>query len=69
MTSRCANSARAFAEFDDEPLAVASIGQAHRTNLHDGRDVAVKIQYPGVARAIREDLANADRSTRTRCRT
>lgn len=51
---------RAFAEFDDEPIAAASIGQVHRATLHDGRDVAVKIQYPGVARAIREDLANTE---------
>ena len=48
----------AFAEFDWEPLAAASIGQVHAARLHDGRDVAVKIQYPGVAAAIRADLKN-----------
>jgi predicted unusual protein kinase regulating ubiquinone biosynthesis (AarF/ABC1/UbiB family) len=48
----------AFAEFDLEPLAVASIGQVHTARLHDGRAVAVKIQYPGVADAIRADLKN-----------
>ncbi len=42
-----------FAEFDWEPLAAASIGQVHAARLHDGRAVAVKIQYPGVADAIR----------------
>ena len=50
---------RAFARFDSEPLASASIGQVHRAQLPDGREVVVKIQYPGVADAIRADLANA----------
>jgi len=49
---------RAFAEFDSEPLAAASIGQVHAAQLHDGRLVAVKIQYPGVADAIAADLKN-----------
>ncbi|MUM17734.1 AarF/ABC1/UbiB kinase family protein [Mycobacterium sp. CBMA271] len=49
-----------FAEFSDEPMAAASIGQVHRAVLHDGRQVAVKIQYPGVAQAIRDDLANTE---------
>lgn len=49
-----------FREFADAPMAAASIGQVHRAVLHDGRDVVVKIQYPGVARAIRDDLANTE---------
>jgi predicted unusual protein kinase regulating ubiquinone biosynthesis (AarF/ABC1/UbiB family) len=49
-----------FAEFTDEPMAAASIGQVHRAVLHDGRQVAVKIQYPGAAQAIRDDLANTE---------
>jgi predicted unusual protein kinase regulating ubiquinone biosynthesis (AarF/ABC1/UbiB family) len=49
-----------FAEFSDEPMAAASIGQVHRAVLHDGRQVAVKIQYPGAAEAIRDDLANTE---------
>jgi predicted unusual protein kinase regulating ubiquinone biosynthesis (AarF/ABC1/UbiB family) len=49
---------RAFARFDETPLAAASIGQVHRATLPDGREVVVKIQYPGVAEAIRGDLAN-----------
>jgi predicted unusual protein kinase regulating ubiquinone biosynthesis (AarF/ABC1/UbiB family) len=49
-----------FAAFTDEPMAAASIGQVHRAVLRDGREVAVKIQYPGVAQAIREDLANTE---------
>lgn len=52
--------AEVFAEFTDEPMAAASIGQVHRAVLHDGRQVAVKIQYPGVAEAIRGDLANSE---------
>lgn len=49
-----------FAEFVDEPVAAASIGQVHRAVLRDGREVAVKIQYPGVREAIRDDLANTE---------
>lgn len=49
-----------FAELSDEPMAAASIGQVHRAVLRDGRDVVVKVQYPGVARAIRDDLANTE---------
>ncbi|HYD10968.1 MAG TPA: AarF/ABC1/UbiB kinase family protein, partial [Acidimicrobiales bacterium] len=48
-----------FATFDDTPLASASIGQVHKATLHDGRAVAVKVQYPGVDEAIKADLANA----------
>jgi predicted unusual protein kinase regulating ubiquinone biosynthesis (AarF/ABC1/UbiB family) len=51
---------RAFAEFDWSPLAAASIGQVHAARLHDGRAVAVKVQYPGVADAIAADLKNSE---------
>ncbi|WP_231985830.1 AarF/ABC1/UbiB kinase family protein [Mycobacterium sp. E3247] len=51
---------RLFAEFSDEPMAAASVGQVHRAVLSDSRDVVVKIQYPGVAQAIRDDLANTE---------
>ena len=47
-----------FAEWDPKPLAAASIGQVHKARLHDGRAVAVKVQYPGVEKAIKADLAN-----------
>jgi predicted unusual protein kinase regulating ubiquinone biosynthesis (AarF/ABC1/UbiB family) len=47
-----------FAHFDHEPIAAASIGQVYRARLHDGRAVAVKVQYPGVAGAVRADLKN-----------
>jgi predicted unusual protein kinase regulating ubiquinone biosynthesis (AarF/ABC1/UbiB family) len=50
----------AFAHFEWEPLAAASIGQVHAARLHDGRAVAVKIQYPGVAAAIDADLKNTE---------
>jgi predicted unusual protein kinase regulating ubiquinone biosynthesis (AarF/ABC1/UbiB family) len=49
-----------FASFDEEPIAAASIGQVYRATLHDGRDVAVKVQYPGVATAVRADMQNLD---------
>ncbi|MEE3751895.1 ABC1 kinase family protein [Mycobacterium intracellulare] len=49
-----------FAEFCDEPMAAASVGQVHRAVLSDRREVVVKIQYPGVAQAIRDDLANTE---------
>ena len=47
-----------FAEFEPEAFAAASIGQVYRARLHDGRRVAVKVQYPGIARAVRSDLQN-----------
>jgi predicted unusual protein kinase regulating ubiquinone biosynthesis (AarF/ABC1/UbiB family) len=47
-----------FASFDPEPIAAASIGQVYRATLHDGRSVAVKVQYPGVANAVRADMKN-----------
>ena len=50
----------AFAQFDWEPLAAASVGQVHAAQLHDGRAVAVKIQYPGVGQAICADLRNTE---------
>lgn len=51
---------RVFAAFDPEPIAAASIGQVHSARTHDGRRVAVKVQYPGVDEAIRADLANSE---------
>src|SRR5579862_2021504 len=47
-----------FAEFDTDPIAAASIGQVYRARLPDGRTVAVKVQYPGVASAVRSDMQN-----------
>src|SRR6202050_2161833 len=46
--------------FEEEPIAAASIGQVYKAELHDGREVAVKVQYPGVASAVRADLQNLD---------
>jgi len=50
---------RVFREFDEHAFAAASIGQVHRATTVDGDEVAVKIQYPGVAEAIETDLRNA----------
>jgi predicted unusual protein kinase regulating ubiquinone biosynthesis (AarF/ABC1/UbiB family) len=47
-----------FARWDPEPIAAASIGQVHRAITHDGRAVAVKVQYPGIAETIAADLRN-----------
>jgi predicted unusual protein kinase regulating ubiquinone biosynthesis (AarF/ABC1/UbiB family) len=47
-----------FDEFEEEPIAAASIGQVYRGRLVDGRQVAVKVQYPGVAAAVRADMQN-----------
>lgn len=47
-----------FASFEEKPFAAASIGQVHKGTLHDGSVVAIKIQYPGVARSIESDIDN-----------
>jgi predicted unusual protein kinase regulating ubiquinone biosynthesis (AarF/ABC1/UbiB family) len=49
-----------FLDWDPVPVAAASIGQVHKAVLRDGRVVAVKVQYPGVDKAIRSDLDNAE---------
>lgn len=48
-----------FARWDIAPLASASLGQVHAAQLHDGTEVVVKVQYPGVAEALRKDLDDA----------
>ncbi len=50
-----------FSEFNDKPAASASIGQVHKAKWKDGRDVAVKIQYPGAAEALISDLNQIQR--------
>ncbi len=49
---------RQFQKFDVRPIAAASIGQVHRALTRDGRDVAIKVQYPGVRRSIDSDVTN-----------
>lgn len=49
---------KCFARFDVRPFAAASIGQVHRAVTHDGRDLAIKVQYPGVRASIDSDVDN-----------
>jgi predicted unusual protein kinase regulating ubiquinone biosynthesis (AarF/ABC1/UbiB family) len=53
-----------FREFDETPAAAASIGQVHRAVWRDGREVAVKVQYPGAGEALRSDLRQLSRMSR-----
>jgi predicted unusual protein kinase regulating ubiquinone biosynthesis (AarF/ABC1/UbiB family) len=53
-----------FTSFEDEPAASASIGQVHHAVWHDGREVAVKVQYPGAAEALQADLRQIGRAAR-----
>ncbi|MFJ8534567.1 ABC1 kinase family protein [Streptomyces sp. NPDC093591] len=53
-----------FLEFEDKPAAAASIGQVHRGVWHDGREVAVKVQYPGAGEALLSDLNQLSRFAR-----
>ncbi|MFF2550531.1 ABC1 kinase family protein [Nocardia sp. NPDC058058] len=58
LESEYGSLAKVFRDFDEEPIASASIGQVYRAVLRDGREVAVKVQYPGVEKAVRSDLRN-----------
>jgi predicted unusual protein kinase regulating ubiquinone biosynthesis (AarF/ABC1/UbiB family) len=49
---------RQFAQFQAHPVAAASIGQVHRARLPDGRELAIKVQYPGVKQSIDADIDN-----------
>jgi predicted unusual protein kinase regulating ubiquinone biosynthesis (AarF/ABC1/UbiB family) len=51
--------ARVLRDVDPEAVAAASIGQVHRATTRDGDDVAIKVQYPGIAEAVETDLRNA----------
>jgi len=57
-----------FAEFSREPMAAASLGQVHRARLRDGRDVVVKVQYPGIDQALRSDIDNLGLVVKTMAR-
>ncbi len=56
---------RQLVEFDDNPAAAASIGQVHKARWADGRQVAVKVQYPGAGDALLSDLRQISRVART----
>jgi predicted unusual protein kinase regulating ubiquinone biosynthesis (AarF/ABC1/UbiB family) len=53
-----------FESFEPTPIASASLAQVHRARLHDGREVAVKVQYPGLADIVKTDLDNVRRACR-----
>jgi predicted unusual protein kinase regulating ubiquinone biosynthesis (AarF/ABC1/UbiB family) len=53
-----ANFTKRFKKFDVRPIAAASIGQVHRAQTQDGRDLAIKVQYPGIRDSIDSDLRN-----------
>jgi predicted unusual protein kinase regulating ubiquinone biosynthesis (AarF/ABC1/UbiB family) len=58
-----------YRDFSELPMASASLGQVHRAHLHDGRAVAVKVQYPGMDVALRSDLDNLGTLVKAMART
>jgi ubiquinone biosynthesis protein len=49
--------AELFPQFEEQPIASASIGQVHRATLHDGRKAVVKVQHPGIGRRVADDIS------------